>query len=154
MKFFFLFNCILFFNIYLPLEPISQNEPTKNIEIIIPAKGSSIECFKTKTGKKASFTVKGNSINIREGEYITLFLKPKNDSKWIRISSSNKVEQNYLGSWAFNIDVEISNRCKVAELSAIVSSSEIKDRELDVNQLNSAKNLLCRSQQDFVITAQ
>lgn len=140
--------------VYSSSETIVENEPTKNIEIIIPAKGSAIDCVKTKSGKKASFTVKGNSINIKEGEFITLFLKPKNEDKWLRISNSNKVEQNYLGSWAFNIDIEISKRCKVAELSAIVSSSEIKEEELNFEQVNSDQNVLCRSQEDFIITAQ
>lgn len=154
MKYLFLINFVIFFHVYSPSETIVQNEPTKSIEIIIPAKGSSIDCVKTKSGKKASLTVKGSSINIKEGEFITLFLKPRNEKKWLRISSSNKVEQNYIGSWAFNIDIEISKKCKVAELSAIVSSSEIKEEELDLEQVSPDQNVLCRSQEDFIITAQ
>ena len=152
MKYLLLISII--FNALSASNKIYPNEPTKSIEIIIPANGSSIECAKTKAGKKACFTVKGNSVNIREGEYITLFLKPKNGDKWLNISKSSRVEQSYLGSWALNIDVEVSKKCKEAELLAIVSKMEIKENEIDAENIDSDKNFVCRSQKDFIIKAQ
>lgn len=132
----------------------SNASPNKSIEIVIPAKGSSISCSKTKSGKRLHFTAKGNSINLNEGEFITLFLRPTNENEWVRISDPMKIEQNNSNLWAFNIDTVIGKRYKLVELSAVVSSSVIKATKLDYEAFELLPSIISRSQNDFTVIFQ
>ena len=154
MRFILIFTLFFVFQSFFPSEIKGRTGPNKHIEIIIPARGSSIDCTKTKSAKKVIFTVKGSSVNLKEGEFITMFLRSNEAGSWIRISKSLKVVQDYSGLWSFNINAEISRKCKIAELVAFVSSSEITDHELDNERIQSHQDILCRSQEGFTIMAQ
>ncbi|HBL75134.1 MAG: hypothetical protein A2W90_05635 [Bacteroidetes bacterium GWF2_42_66] len=154
MKLILIFILSFIFQTFFPSETKSVTGPNKSIEIIIPAKGSSIDCTKSGIGKKAIFTVKGNSINLKVGEFITVFIRPKEGKNWIRVSKSVKIVNDYSGLWSFDINAEISKKCKVADLSVFVSSCEITDSKLYNEAVKANPNIICRSQEGFTIVTQ
>ncbi len=153
MKFNFVLCLILSFLSQMSFSAPQQHatDRKRRIEIIIPSKGSSVKCRRVRAGKTAILMVKGNSINLKQGEYITLLLKPKGEGHWLRISNSNRVERDYAGLWEFNVEMKVGKKCKTAEMLAIVSGNIIKEERLDNQSISLDDRILCRSKEGFFI---